>query len=676
MKKYTMFLGIFIYLILCRIEVFAETITLEEIVVRGERQVDVEESLDIKEVRKTPARDIGEALKVIEGISSVRKGAIANDIVLRGFGRDDINVLIDGTRLHGACPNRMDPGSFHVDFAEIEKVSVQKGPFDVRNPGSLGGMVNIKTITPQRGWHATANTFAGSYENINTSMNASYGGDKMDTLFGYSYRYGLPYKDGDGNRITEQEPLASSANRYKDDEIDDKAYSIDTYWSQFGFNIEDMHRIKISYSRQEAQDVIYPYLLMDAVYDNTDRFNIAYEGKDFSGVINKLEAQFYFNQVKHDMTDWRRASSLGWAQGYMMRTFAETYTYGGKIGLELCLGDGMLSFGMDYYMRNWDAETTLPTGTQDSVPDVDMNNTGFYFEYAQDVIEKLSLTMGARFDHNKTRAGKDRSGLYNQYHHTTDRTQSDDFVSGNLQLSYVFDENTLFFTGFGYACRPPDPLERYFALEKPMIQPNWVGNPELDFVKNRELDFGMKYSRGVFLGKAMLFFSDIEDYISIFNAAGSVKSARSYRNVDATMYGGEITTHLFLPLNISFQGGISYTWARDDTFDKPLFEIPPLQGRIAVKYDNTMYFYEIEGVFADDQHRTDSDLNEEKTPGWGIVNLKAGITYKKFDIFAGINNLFDRMFFEHLSFQRDPFRTGTSVPEMGRSVYVNISCAL
>lgn len=675
MKKYAMFSGIFIYLI-CSIKVFAETITLEEIIVRGEKQIGVEENLDIREIRKTPARDVGEALKLIEGISSVRKGSIANDIVLRGFSRDNINVLIDGARLYGACPNRMDPASFHVDFAEIEKISVQKGPFDVRNPGSLGGMINIKTITPQRGWHGTVNTFAGSYENINTSVNTSYGGDKADALFGYSYRYGLPHKDGDGNRITEQEPLASSANRYKDDETDDKAYSIDTYWTKFGFNFEDMHRMEISYGRQEAEDVIYPYLLMDAVYDYTDRLNIAYEGKGFSKVLNKLAAQLYFNRVKHDMTDWRRASSLGWSQGYMMRTLAETYTWGGKIGLELCLGNGLLSFGMDYYMRNWDAETTFPTGAQDSMPDVDTKNTGFYFEYSQDIIEKLALTMGGRFDHNTAKAEKDRSVLYNEYHNTTGRTQNDDFVSGNIQLAYTFDKNVLLFTGFGYSCRPPDPTERYFAMVKPMTKPNWVGNPEIDFVKNREIDLGIKYSKGILFCKAMFFFSDIEDYISIFDTEGSAKDARSYRNVDATMYGGEITTNLYFPLNLSFQGGLSYTRGRDDTFDKPLFEIPPLQARVAVKYDNSICFYEIEGVFADDQHRIDSDLNEQKTSGWGIMNLKAGLSYGRFDIFAGINNLFDRMFFEHLSFQRDPFRTGTRVPEMGRSVYVNLSCTL
>ena len=97
-----------------------------------------------------------------------------------------------------------------------------------------------------------------------------------------------------------------------------------------------------------------------------------------------------------------------------------------------------------------------------------------------------------------------------------------------------------------------------------------------------------------------------------------------------------------------------------------------MQGRIAARYEIDGYFTQIEGLFADDQHRVDSDLNEEKTPGWGIMNLTAGMRYMKLDIFAGIHNVFDRRYFEHLSYQRDPFRTGIKVPEIGRNFYLSL----
>ena len=655
---------------------FAETIVLEEIIVRGEREVIREECLDIKEVRETPARDVGEALKVVEGISSVRKGAIANDIVLRGFQRDNINVLIDGTRIYGACPNRMDPSSFHTDFAEIEKISVIKGPFDVKNPGSLGGLVEIKTMEPEKGWGGTVNTFVGSYENINASFNTSYGGDKVDAVFGYAYRYSLPYKDGDGDRITEQYPPdPDSTEGYKSGEEDDKAYSIDTYWTKLGFNPLENHRLEIDYTRQEADDIIYPYLLMDAVYDDTNRFNVDYEVSDLPNRVEKLKAQFYWNQVKHDMTDWRRVSSSGFDTGHKMRCYAEAETFGGKVESDIRVPMGNLTIGVDYYLRNWDAENTMPMGKQKMMPDCDSRNIGTYLEYDRPIGEDLRLTVGARFDHTKTKSHDDRTALYSLYHNTRDREETDSYVGGNVQILYAPVKKIELFAGFGHVTRPPGPDERYIALDRPPDKPDWVGDPEIDPVKNREFDFGVKYLGDTFYGKATFFYSDIQDFITVYDIDEPGEGARSFRNVDATFYGGEINLNLFLPFDLYLQGGFFYTWARDDTFDKPLTEIPPLQGRIAARYDIERYFAEVEGVFADDQRRVDSDLNEENTPGWGIMNLKAGIRHKKLDIFAGVHNVFDRQYFEHLSFQRDPFRTGIKVPEIGRNVYLNLAYA-
>lgn len=67
----------------------------------------------------------GEALNKVDGINIRRKGAIDDDVVLRGFQKDNINVLIDGVRVNGACPDRMDPPLYHYDQAvKTDKISV------------------------------------------------------------------------------------------------------------------------------------------------------------------------------------------------------------------------------------------------------------------------------------------------------------------------------------------------------------------------------------------------------------------------------------------------------------------------------------------------------------------------------------------------------------------------
>jgi iron complex outermembrane recepter protein len=652
----------------------AESITLEEVVVQGEQEISTEESLDIRDVRETPARDIGEALDAVDGVTLLRKGAIANDIVLRGFYQDNLSVLIDGARLHGACPNRMDPAAFHIDFAEIASATVLKGPFDVRNPGSLGGMVDIKTLPTKRGLHASVTSLFGSYENINAAAKASYGTDKADALFGFSYKYALPYKDGNGDRITEIYP-PTSTSRYRASEEDDKAYSINTYWTKFGYNPRDKHRMEVAYTRQEADDVIYPYLLMDAVYDDADRVNWTYTISEIVPCIEKIQVQAYWNQVEHDMTDARRVSSVGRPAGYSMRTFAESRTTGGKLSADTLVGAGRLAFGADYYLRWWDTDTTLATGTQDSIPDVDVNDVGAFLEYRYPFSQAVSLTLGGRLDHVKTEADDDRSAVYLLYHGTGDRDENDTCPSGNIQLVYAPWAQVELFAGGGVTVRPPDPVERYFALVRPMAMPNWVGNPSLDPAWNREGDIGVKYQGNWLQGKFSLYYSDVKDFITVVDVAGP-KPARSYENVDATLYGGEFTFMASLPWYFFFEGGLAYTWGRDDSSDLPLLEVSPFEANVALRYDRDICFAELKGLFAAAQNRVNLDLNEESTAGWGIADFTVGGNYRKLSLVTGIQNILDKQYYRHLSYQRDPFRSGARVPEIGRSFFVTISLAL
>ena len=332
---------------------------------------------------------------------------------------------------------------------------------------------------------------------------------------------------------------------------------------------------------------------MDAVYDDTDRLNVKYEIPDIPSRIKKLKAQFYWNQVRHDMTDWRRVSSTGFASGYMMKCYAEAETLGGKLESDIAFHNGRLTVGIDYYLRNWDAENTLPIGKQKMMPDVDSSNIGTYLEYGRPIGKDFRLTLGARFDCTRTKANDDSTALYSLYHKTQDREETDSYVGGNVQFLYAPVKKIELFGGFGCVIRPPAPDERYIAMQKPMMKPDWVGNPELNPAENREFDLGIRYLGDRFYGKTMFFYSDIKEFITVYDLAGPVKSACSFRNVEATLYGGEINLNLFFPFDFHLQGGLSYTWARDDTHDKPLPEIPPLQGRIAARYDVYTYFAEI-----------------------------------------------------------------------------------
>jgi iron complex outermembrane receptor protein len=156
--------------------------------------------------------------------------------------------------------------------------------------------------------------------------------------------------------------------------------------------------------------------------------------------------------------------------------------------------------------------------------------------------------------------------------------------------------------------------------------------------------------------------------------------ARSFANVDATLTGGELGWSLPIVFGRVFvSGDVSYVRGRQDGDPSrgiaagPLAEMPPLRGRVSARYDDGRFFGSVEGVFAADQDRVDASLNETRTPGWGVMNASAGLRQGRLRLTLGLVNAFDRLYTEHLSFQRDPFRSGVRVPEPGRSLFANAS---
>jgi iron complex outermembrane receptor protein len=126
------------------------------------------------------------------------------------------------------------------------------------------------------------------------------------------------------------------------------------------------------------------------------------------------------------------------------------------------------------------------------------------------------------------------------------------------------------FTGVGTTGRVPDAEERYLNLASMGGSMNGVnvGDPNLPLVRNNEGTVGMIVHRGSSYVKTTFFYSSIGNYILV-NQQPQVNMSmmdpatiRSYTNVDARIYGGEISYAFSLPAGFSFAGGGSYTRRR------------------------------------------------------------------------------------------------------------------
>jgi iron complex outermembrane receptor protein len=134
-----------------------------------------------------------------------------------------------------------------------------------------------------------------------------------------------------------------------------------------------------------------------------------------------------------------------------------------------------------------------------------------------------------------------------------------------------------------------------------------------------------------------------------------------------------LASRLFLSGDLAWVRGTKSLAPEVGVTDEDLAEIPPLRGRLAARYDDGRLFGVVEGVFSGRQDHVDSSLDEETTAGWATANLSAGYRRGKLSFTLGVSNLFDRYYTEHLSYQRDPFRSGARVAEPGRAVFLNAS---
>jgi iron complex outermembrane receptor protein len=358
---------------------------------------------------------------------------------------------------------------------------------------------------------------------------------------------------------------------------------------------------------------------------------------------------------------------------------------------------------MEVFHRNWDAtDTTLMAGAmpmgamqmtgdymdQTSIPNVGMLIAGAYGEYQRTFFQKLRVQAGGRLDtaRSDARSPMLNTDLFWAYNGTRLRSSTDTNPAGNMQLSYALGKGVSLFGGVGRTVRLPDPEERYFTLTG--MGSDWVGNPTLRPTQNTETDLGINYAGGRFQVRPTLFYSRLTDFIilhnqPLINDVMSVTNmmAKSYENVDAKLYGGELTYSVGITRSLLLLGGTSYSVGintprpKYNIFSTNLAEIPPLKNRTVLRYGTKRFFGEVEGTGVDAQNRVDTDLGEMKTPGYFTMGLKAGLHTSKINLAAGIDNLLNRFYYEYLSYQRDPFRSGVKIPEPGRNVYLTVSFA-
>jgi iron complex outermembrane receptor protein len=608
--------------------------------------IDVEAKVDTEVIKDVHGEDIksadlAEALfKQSPSIALSRRSGIANDIFVRAQRKDNINVTIDGAKVCGACPNRMDPPISHVLTNNIDYIEINEGPYSVEDFGVLSADVKIHTIKPSEELEGEVNLGFGSWGYKKASFNVSGSiTDNIRFLLSASAETGGQYEDGDGNDFADQvdnyvssmspPPLATKDPSYQDQYRDMDAFSKKTVMAKLFWEITDNQELRLSYTANRSDDILYPSSKMDALYDDSDIFNVEYIAKDLGKYSKELNVQLYQSTVEHPMSTMYRKSAE--AAGFEITHALDTKMQGAKIKNSFDLDNHTITVGLDYSLRNWDGKY-FKNGNSHAIPvsidDVDTENIAFFLK-DKIKMDKFVLDLGLRYDDTTVTP---KGNLPDQQAEQPENDYSE--LNGYIFGTYHADANTKYFAGLGKSSRVPDAKELYWLGSMPTTTPPTppeapsVGTPDLDNTVNYEFDIGIEKKFDNATLKVKAFYSVLKDYI----AYNSSNKQNKYENVDVKIYGFELSGTYIATSELYFDYGMAYQAGEKDNplsgqnkTDMP--EIPPFKFNAAANYDfDETLSFRAELIASDAWTNFDEENGEQELDAYAVFDKTYAVT--------------------------------------------------
>jgi iron complex outermembrane recepter protein len=669
----------------------AGVLHLSEIVVRAsESDPSVRQSFP--RYRLTPETDSGAYLRRTVGLSAGRMGGHGVDPVIRGQQQNQINILNDGSYQFGACPNRMDPPASFINMDTYDRVTVLKGYASVLyGAGGSGGTVLFERDPVRLSEWTREGRGSLGYESNGSSKRASGVGLVGDTWGSLradaTYVDAGNYQDGDGNEVATSYRQRHGGLGLSLTPAPDRYFAVDV-------------------EQDRVTDALFPGAGMDSPL--SDSVKITAKGiLDFEGLLSRLRIETYGSFVDHEMDNFSLRSFTAPRARFVDST---SDTYGGRVLGELAVHDLALTVGADFQRNDREAKRLDgPTGANVTVlqnllwPDVAITQVGLFAEGVLPVGEATDLKLGLRYDNVTSEARKadvqtrvspaaggvfrSANDLYRAHYGVTAGRTTDHNVSGLARLEHDVSDLTTLFAGVSHSMRSPDATERYLSnFMGPAGVSSWVGNPNLDAERHHQVDIGFSTDGGAWGVSGSLYYDRVEDYIFRDRARAQsgilTNDTRTtiYRNVRATLAGGELEArHAFAP---GWEGsaGIAYTYGQNETDDRALAQIPPVEAHVEFRYETRVWHAGARVEMAAQATRVDADptsgsgRDAGQTSAWATLDLFG--KYLINDVVAlegGVSNVLDADYANHLN-QEDVF-SGASVrvDEPGRSAFVKVS---
>ena len=616
-----------------------------------------------------PASDGGDYLKTIPGFALIRNGGTNGDPVLRGMFGSRLNILTNGGMMLGACPGRMDAPTSYISPETYDKLTVIKGPQTVLwGPGASAGTILFEREPEhfgELGTRVNASVLAGSNGRFDKTLDAAAGGPLGYVRVIGNTAHSDDYKDGNGDTVP------SRYDKWNGD--------IALGWTP---DADTLLELTAGKGDGEARSAGRG---MDGSQYKRESLGLRFEKSNLGEVLDKIEAQVYYNYADHVMDNYtlRTPSGTGMMSGPMASN-VDRRTLGARIKATWLWADYQLVSGIDAQTNEHRKRMGMGIDTYKDAnwsKDADFHNYGAFGELTWYAAERDRVITGARLDRASAKDYRATLGpkMMSRPNPTYDETRADTLPSGFVRDEHdMANSPTTVYAGLGHAQRFPDYWELFSPTSGPAGSVNAFDaiKPE----KTTQLDMGLQYKTQDLEAWASVYAGEIRDYILFDYAKGSSQA----QNINARVMGGELGAAYQLTANWKADATLAYAWGKNTTDGKALPQMPPLDTRLGLTYSEDDWSAGALWRVVARQDRIDRNAGNvvgkdyDKSAGFGVFSLNGAYRLNKnLKVSAGVDNLLNKNYSEHLNMAGNagygyPANDPTPINEPGRTLWTKI----
>jgi len=665
-----------------------------------------------------PIPDSMEILTRLPGANVNRNGPLSGQAQYRGLFGPRMTVTVDGMRVTPGGPNWMDSPLHYMPAGLTRSVSLTRGVAPVSAGPGMGGLIQAES---KRSEFTSDHEFA-TLGDLTTSImsNDGYG------LYGLAGSANVKHRFHLLGSVEEGDDIESGDGTIGATEYDRTTIGAG-YGYRWGFN-----DFSIDFSRTDTDGTGTPSLPLDIDFFETDRINLGLNTR-WSSI--DLSMRVFYTDIEHGMNNFKLRTAPDFSsaplppfQGDDKRLVdVETDALGFSVEATFGAFGGDFTVGLDGNFEAHDAVVTDPDFDPFFVTnfnDATQDQVAFFAEWLANLADKWSVETGLRLARVESDAGpvdafparladmgmppagtmpgmatRSAQVLRDRFN-AADRSQDDNNVDAVLKLNYEISEDLLLGFGYAHKLRSPLYIERYLWIPLEVNAGlgdfnNYIGDVGLDPEESDQVELSMEWAfqRGRIAPR--IFYRKVDDYIQgvpvtdadviRFSTVNGDPTPLQFANVEARLYGFDVVGRLRLADPLMLNATINYVRGKRDDISDDLYRIAPLNGRLSLTYERDNWSATVESVLVAEQDKISKTIvfdeprsSNADTPGYGLVNLYGEWRSRNgYQVRAGIENLFDREYANHLnSFNRvinSDVPVGTRLPGPGINAFAQFA---